>query len=391
MARIIHRYLIAEVLTPFAVSLLAFTIIVFSGRLLLITRMILVKGIGLGEILKSTLYLLPYLMVFTLPMAATVGIILALMRLSVDHEMMALKTAGLSYFRLLVPILGFSLVVALITLFLTTYGSPWGQKSTRVLLAEVVKKRADLGLQEQTFNNDFRNLTLFVNRVAPQGGHLTGIFINDVREAENPQTIYAKRGEIRYEPAQEAIFLRLFEGLVIRWGTELGNRQTVKFKTYELPLQFFAFASQGQLSEKEMSLRKLQAGIRAETPGSKRYVRLVVELHQRLALPMGALLLCLLAMPLGLSPRTHGRAWGLIVGLLTFLIYYVVFTASWRLAFSTQLNPALAPYLANILFAMVAVYLWRRTLRELPLVPLVWSWQRLWFLGRKPFFRRETR
>jgi lipopolysaccharide export system permease protein len=246
MARIIHRYLIAEVLTPFAVSLLAFTIIVFSGRLLLITRMILVKGIGLGEILKSTLYLLPYLMVFTLPMAATVGIILALMRLSVDHEMMALKTAGLSYFRLLVPILGFSLVVALITLFLTTYGSPWGQKSTRVLLAEVVKKRADLGLQEQTFNNDFRNLTLFVNRVAPQGGHLTGIFINDVREAENPQTIYAKRGEIRYEPAQEAIFLRLFEGLVIRWGTELGNRQTVKFKTYELPLQFFAFASQGR-------------------------------------------------------------------------------------------------------------------------------------------------
>jgi lipopolysaccharide export system permease protein len=391
MARIIHRYLIAEVLTPFAVSLLAFTIIVFSGRLLLITRMILVKGIGLGEILKSTLYLLPYLMVFTLPMAATVGIILAFMRLSVDHEMMALKTAGLSYFRLLLPILGFSLVVALITLFLTTYGSPWGQKSTRVLLAEVVKKRADLGLQEQTFNTDFRNLTLFVNRVAPQGGRLTGIFINDVREAENPQTIYAERGEICYEPTQESMFLRLFEGLVIRWGTELGNRQTVKFKTYELPLQLFTFASRGRISEREMSLRELQEGIRAETTGSKRHVRLVVELHQRLALPLGALLLCLLAMPLGLSPRIHGRTWGLIVGLLTFLIYYVVFTASWRLAFSTHLTPALAPYLADILFAMVAWYLWRRTLRELPLVPLGWSWQRLWFLGRKIFFRRETR
>jgi lipopolysaccharide export system permease protein len=384
MPRIIHRYLIAEVITPFVVSLLAFTIIVFSGRLLLITRMILIKGISLGEILQSTLYLFPYLMVFTLPMAATVGIILALMRLSVDHEIIALKTSGLSYFRLLLPILGFSLVMAFITLFLTTYGSPWGQRSTRVLLAEVVKKRADLGLQEQTFNTDFRNLMLFVNRVAPEGGRLEGIFVNDLREAENPQTIYAESGEIRYEPTQESMFLRLSEGLAIRWGTELGHRQTVKFKTYELPLQLFNFASGGQISEREMSLRELREGIKAETPGSKRYVRLVVELHQRFALPLGALLLCLLAMPLGLSPRVHGRTWGLIVGLLTFLIYYVVFTASWRLAFSTHLNPTLAPYLADILFAFLALYFWWRTLRELPLTPLGWSWRKVLFFWQKP-------
>ncbi len=388
MPRIIDRYLLAEVLTPFVVSVLAFTTIVFSGRLLFITRMILVKGISLGDILKSTLYLLPYLLVFTLPMAATVGIILALMRLSVDQEMMALKTAGLSYVRLFSPLLVFSLVVAFITLLLTTYGSPWGQQATRKLLAEVGKKRADLGLQEQTFNTDFRNLMLFVNRVDPQGGRLEGIFVNDWREEENPQTIYAKSGKIFYEPAQESMILRLSEGLVIRWGPELGNRQTVDFKTYELPLQLFKFASQGQVSEREMSLRELREGIRGEAPGSQRYIRLVVELHQRFALPLGALLLCILAIPLGLSPRVHGRAWGLVVGLLTFLIYYVVFTASWRLAFSTSWNPAVAPYLADILFATVAVYFWRRTLKELPLTPLGRSWRRLLPLGQNPLFRR---
>jgi lipopolysaccharide export system permease protein len=375
MPRIIHRYLIKEVLSPFLVSLLAFTTIVFSGRLLLITRMILVKGIGFKEILESALFLFPYLLVFTLPMAATVGIILALMRLSVDHEMMALKTAGLSYFRLLSPILAFSLVVAFLTLLLTTYGSPWGQKSTRELLNEVVKKRADLGLQEQTFNTDFKDLMLFVNRVLPQGGKLEGVFINDWREPENPQTIYAKNGQIRYDPAQGSMVLRLSEGLVIRWGPELGRQQTVEFKTYELPLQLFG--SQGQVSERELSMQELREGIKTERPGSRRYVRLMVELHQRLALPVGAFLLCLIAIPLGLSPRVHGRAWGLIVGLLTFLIYYIVFTASWRLAFSTALNPALAPYLADILFAFVALYFWWRTLKELPLVPLGWSWHRL--------------
>ena len=385
MPRIIDRYLINEVLSPFVLGLLAFTTIVFSGRLLLITRMILVKGIGFKEIIESALFLFPYLLVFTLPMAATVGIILAFMRLSVDHEMTALKTAGLSYSRLLAPILAFSLAVALLTLFLTTYGSPWGQKSTRELLTEVVKKRADLGLQEQTFNTDFKDLMLFVNRVLPQGGKLQGVFINDLREADNPQTIYAKNGQIRYDPAQGSMILRLSEGLVIRWGPELGNLQTVEFKTYELPLQLFG--SQEQVSERELSMRQLEEGIKTEPPGSKRYVRLVVELHQRLALPLGAFLLCLLAIPLGLSPRVHGRTWGLVVGLLTFLIYYIVFTASWRLAFSGTLNPALAPYLVDVLFAFVAVYFWWRTLKELPLVPRGWSMQRLLPLRHKPLLR----
>ncbi len=380
MLLIIHRYLIAEIIPPFLVSLLAFTTIVFSGRLLIVTRMILVKGISLGQILASTLYLFPYLLVFTLPMAATVGIILALMRLSVDHEMMALKTAGLSYYRLLSPILGFSLLVALLTLFLSTYGSPWGQKSNRELLTEVVKKRADIGLQEQTFNTDFPGLMLFVNRVGPEGD-LKGVLVNSWQEEDNPQTIYAQRGRIRYEPARESMLLRLSEGWLIRWGTELGHRQTVQFKTYELPLRLFNFASPGQISEREMTLRELRAGIKAAPAGSKRFVRLVVELHQRFALPLGALLLCLLAIPLGLSPRVHGRSWGLIVGLLIFLIYYVVFTASWRLAFTAHLNPALAPYLGDILFAGLALYFWWRTLKELPLVPRGWSWKKFFPLS----------
>jgi len=380
MLLIIHRYLIAEIIPPFLVSLLAFTTIVFSGRLLIVTRMILVKGISLGQILASTLYLFPYLLVFTLPMAATVGIILALMRLSVDQEMMALKTAGLSYYRLLSPILGFSLLVALLTLFLSTYGSPWGQKSNRELLTEVVKKRADIGLQEQTFNTDFPGLMLFVNRVGPEGD-LKGVLVNSWQEEDNPQTIYAQRGRIRYEPARESMLLRLSEGWLIRWGTELGHRQTVQFKTYELPLRLFNFASPGQISEREMTLRELRAGIKAAPAGSKRFVRLVVELHQRFALPLGALLLCLLAIPLGLSPRVHGRSWGLIVGLLIFLIYYVVFTASWRLAFTAHLNPALAPYLGDILFAGLALYFWWRTLKELPLVPRGWSWKKFFPLS----------
>jgi F0F1-type ATP synthase assembly protein I len=57
---------------------------------------------------------------------------------------------------------------------------------------------------------------------------------------------------------------------------------------------------------------------------------------------------------------------------VVFLVYYIVFTASWRLAVNARLDPSLAPWLANFLFIWVAAYLWNRTVRELPLWPSAW-------------------
>jgi lipopolysaccharide export system permease protein len=382
MPRILYRYLLLEILHPFAVSLLAFTAIVFSGRLMQITQMIVARGVGLAEILQSCLYLLPFLLVFTLPMAATVGVMLALMRLTVDQEIIAMKSAGLSYRQLVAPLAAFALATGLVTLFLTAYASPWGQRATRQLLTEVVKKRADLGIKEQVFNTDFQRMTLFVNQVAPKDGRLMGIFIYDSREAENPLAVFAQRGQVKFDQDNEALMLHLEDGYVIRWGRELDRRETLQFKTYQLPLELLAINLKGLKSEVEMYVPDLLQAIREQKPGSERYNRLVVELHQRFAMPVGALLLCLLAVPLGLSPVQHGRTWGLVMGLLTFLIYYIVFTVSWRLAVKARLDPALAPWLANVLFVFLAAYLWRRTARELPLLPRILS-PRRWLAAVK--------
>jgi lipopolysaccharide export system permease protein len=372
MPQIIYRYLLLEVLPPFWVGLLAFTSIVFLGRMMRLTQMIVVKGVGLIEVLQMCAYLLPYLLVFTLPMAATVGILLAMTRLSVDQEIIALKTSGLSYAQLLPPILAFSLMAAALTLVLTVFGSPWGNRATRDLLKDVVKKRADLGIKEQAFNTDFQGLMLFVNRVASATGDLDGVFIYDYRDKESPNTIYAQKGQLSFDQAQGAMVLSLHDGRVIRMGEVLSRWHTVDFKTYQIPLQLFGFLK-GSKSESEMSIRELRAIMAKQPAGSEFYNRAVVEINQRFAMPLGALLLCLMAMPLGLRPGHHGRTYGLILGLVVFLVYYVVFTASWRLAINARINPSLAPWTSNFLFIWVALYFWRRTVRELPLLPAVCS------------------
>ncbi|MDP1761581.1 MAG: LptF/LptG family permease, partial [Deltaproteobacteria bacterium] len=270
------------------------------------------------------------------------------------------------------PILAFSLAVGLVTLGLTVFASPWGQQATKDLLKDVVKRRADLGIKDQTFNTDFSGMTLFVNHVASKGGHLEGVFVYDLRDAENPLTVYAEQGDLSYDRDQETMLMKLYDGRIIRWGKEPNRWQTLEFKTYQLPLQVFSFALKGAKSESEMSLGELRATIKQQPRGSDLSNRALVELNQRFAMPVGAMLLCLMAMPLGLSPRQHGRTWGLVLGLVVFLVYYVVFTASWRLAVNARIDPGLAPWLSNFLVIWVAIYLWYRTVRELPLLPAAW-------------------
>ncbi len=372
MPAIIERYLLREILPPFAVSLLAFTSLVFSGRLMRLTQMVVGKGIGLMEILKACLFLLPYLLVFTVPMAATVGIILALLRLSADYEVVALKTAGLSFGQLVRPLVLFAVGVTLVTGLLTVYISPQGQKATRGLLTAVLTHRADLGIKEQTFNTDFDGLTMYVNQVTSPAGSLKGVFIHDFRELDHPLSVYAEKGRVEFDPGRETVLLTLSDGWIIRWGREPDRWHTIEFKTYQLPLEVYSLAVKGGKSEGEMSLGDLWAALGGAAPGSEPYNRLVVELSQRFSLPVGALLLCLLAVPLGLSSGPRGRPFGLIVGLLLFLVYYVVFTASWRLAVTASIPPALAPWLANLLFLAATPYFWWCMVKERPLWPGSW-------------------
>jgi lipopolysaccharide export system permease protein len=390
MPRILYRYLLLEILPPFWVGLLGFTSIVFLGRMMKVTQMIVVKGVGLVEVLKICAYLLPYLLVFTLPMAATVGILLALNRLSADQEVVVMKTAGLSFIQLLPPILVFSLAVAALTLGLTVFASPWGQHATKELLTEVVKKRADLGIKEQVFNTDFQGLMLFINRVSSHNGELEGIFAYDFRDRENPNTVYAARGQLNFDPAQQTIMMELDNGWVIRWGQDPTRWQTVEFQRYQLPLDLFSFNLKGEKSESEMTLPELWSALR-QPWGSQGYNRAAVELNQRFAMPVGALLLCLMAMPLGLSPRQHGRTWGLVLGLVIFLVYYVVFTASWRLAVNARINPSLAPWLSDIMCVGVALYLWRRTVKELPLTPAALKIRGVWEKGLRSWGEKAKR
>ena len=381
---ILYRYLWRECWSLFTVGLLAITVIVFMGRITRVMQMIITKGVGLADILRFCLLLMPYLLLFTVPMAGMIAVLVTFLRLSNDNEIMALKTSGLSALQLLPPVLGFSLLITGAALFFSLYATPWGNQEMRHLLLDITKRRADLGIREQVFNNDFNNVVLFVNNVPASGGLMEGVFLSDDRDPQVPNVITADKGRMIFDRKSERLVFQLFKGRVLRLSEDTTSFHSVEFDTYQVPLELFQFAPKPK-TEDEMYYDELQTALARARPGSVEQNKLLIEINRRFSLPLGVTVMILTVMPLGISTQVRGRAVGLIMGLAIFLLYYLLLTAAWRLGTYAILPPAFAPWMPNLIFLCLAVFLWHRSLKDRPIAVFEGQWPGL---GRlKAWFR----
>lgn len=365
--QILHRQIWRECWEIFAVSLVVITFIVFMGRITRVMQMIITRGVNPADIGYFCLLLLPYLLFYTVPMAAMLAVLATFLRMSHDHEIMALKTSGVGVGQLLPPVLVFGVVTTGMALFFSLVATPWSNQEMRQLLVEITKRRADLGIREQVFNNDFAKVVLFVNRVPPGGGLLQGIFLADERDPALPMVITADQARLVFDPQNSRLVLQLFRGRVIHLDEAKNAFYSVEFDNYQLPLEMFRFTSP-QKSEDEMYLWELRRNLAAKARGTVEYNRGVIELQRRFSLPLGTLVLILIAMPLGISTRVEGRSLTLIAGLSIFLLYYLLLTAAWRLGRQGLIPPELAPWLPDLVFSLVAAVGWRRVWQDRSLI-----------------------
>ncbi|MCI5064648.1 LptF/LptG family permease, partial [bacterium] len=92
--KILSRYILREVLTYFAISLFIFTGILFTLRVLKLTSLIVNKGVLLSQVLLVFLSVIPAFLEIAVPLAALLGPMLTLARLSGDSEVIVIRASG---------------------------------------------------------------------------------------------------------------------------------------------------------------------------------------------------------------------------------------------------------------------------------------------------------
>jgi lipopolysaccharide export system permease protein len=142
-------------LAPFLLGLGVFTFVLLLARLLRLIELVVNRGLPATQVFRLFTYLLPAFLEVTVPMAMLLAILVAFGRLSADSEITALRSAGVSLYQLTPSVATFVLASALMTMFLATYASPWGNHEMRLALFEIARTRASAGIRPQVFNDEF--------------------------------------------------------------------------------------------------------------------------------------------------------------------------------------------------------------------------------------------
>src|SRR3989338_10631245 len=101
--KIIDRYVSSEMIGPFLIGVVGFILVLTVDLLFTMADLIINKGVPLWAVLKLLVYKLPSLLVMTFPVSTLFGTVMALGRLAKDNEIVALRTSGVTLFRLSVP------------------------------------------------------------------------------------------------------------------------------------------------------------------------------------------------------------------------------------------------------------------------------------------------
>jgi lipopolysaccharide export system permease protein len=367
MLLILYRYIVKEQLIPFGVCLLGVTVILITGRLMQLAQYLFTSSMTAFDFIVLIALAMPKLILFALPMASLIGVLLAFIRMSTDNEIIAMRSAGIGFLQFVSPVVTVLLLGTALALYVSISLTPAANRSFRVRLARLGQAGASILMKEGAFIDTVPKMIFFFQKADSVNLRLEGVFIRDDRQADTSTTIVADSGSLLCQEDANRIVLDLHNGVITRVGRDLKASDLIGFKAYDLKIDFnelMGNASAVQKGKSEMNLGELlqSAGVR----GAERPFRYLLEYHQRFALPLGCMCLGLMGAPLGALFRRGSRMAGVTSGLAVFLFYYVLLSAGKSMGENGAIPPWVATWAPDFIAFSFAVYLWVKTHRETP-------------------------
>ncbi len=366
----IHRYILREIITPTALSLVIFTFVLLMGKIPTLAELVINKGVPAAQIVQLFGYLLPTFFSITFPLSFLLGILLAFGRLSADSEFIALKASGVSLYSLVKPVLLLAFFFSLITICITTTIEPASKAAFKSKLFEIASSSASINIKPGVFNDKFAGIVLYARGVDEIHNTMADVFISDERNGETPATITAQRGQLISNQGQYSLTLRLSDGNIHRHprSDKQATYQTISFTNYDINLDIGAQLSKRQLrrSRSELSWGELNDKIEQTNAGRKKF-EMEAEKHQRIVIAFAPLVLVLVGIPLGLQSQRSGKGAGFALGLMVFMIYYLILKFALNIAVEGFLPAALTMWLPNLIFLLGGIWFIHRTATEKPL------------------------
>ncbi len=348
---ILRRYLLREVGLNFLGVALLFTLMFLSSTFIrLLTETL--EGDYPAKIL-FTLFALKGVgnLVFILPLAFFIGVMLAFGRLYKDSEMVVFTACGVRPQQVLQAVAIPALAVALLVAFLALWFAPWSEEQSSRLLDQAGARTEVEGIIPGQFNQfDDNGPVIYAESAEPGSKRLSKVFVQYREQGQDMQLTAASAYE-KQEQDSEARYLILLDGYRYEGKPGQAEYRIIQFKEYGILMRERAVVA----STRPRYAIATAELLRSATPAD------MAEFQWRLAMPISALLLGLLAVPLSKTSPRRGRFGGLFLGIMIFVVYNNLLTMA-RSSLGKGDIPAMLGmwWVHALLVLMLALILWRQ-------------------------------
>ena len=308
------------------------------------------------------------------PQAVLFATVITLAVLARDNEIIAMKACGIGVVGITLPIIGSSLVVALLVLASNEYVAPIANKKMRYIYEVEVRGqptygKTDILVEDVPFifcrPNHFNCILEKIWFVAKDGA-IWNIYRFDPREGRmnNVSIFYKFDGQsVRKRiDANKVVWngthWEFTDGFIRTFGSE-GLDTTVYFEKKIIPVLVTPDDFKKiKIRSEEMSLREMYKEIQELTAEGKDTLKNRVEFHQKISYPFSSIVLALLAIPLSLRSSRHGGVLFCVgINLAMGFVFSFLYAMGISLGFGGFFSPLLAAWGPFLFFSSLGFYL----------------------------------
>ncbi|GIV55893.1 MAG: permease [Candidatus Kapaibacterium sp.] len=359
--RILDRYLLGAVVVSMAFALLALSLVFIVVNLIESLDRFLDQHADAWTIARYYLYFLPEIIKLLLPVTVLVAILFAIGKLTDAYETTAMKSAGMSLYRLMAPILLLCTVVAAGHLYFNGWVVP------RVLTKKFAIERQYLGrntggVEQQLYNLYLRDTP---RRIVAMGYYDLGnkhgkdLSVEEYSDDHFPRVVRrVDARSFRWDSSSrrwiaEECFVRTFSAGSL--SSSYYAQLPVTLATDDARLGTL------QRSLEEMTLTEQADYIAFLRRGGRNTRQLDIAHAGDYAFPIANIIVALIAVPFASVKKRSGLAANIAAAMTLTFCYLVLTKITQALGMDTALPPTLVGWSANIIFAVVAVVVLLRT------------------------------
>jgi len=401
--RILQTYVLKELFAPTVVSLAFFTLLLLLRHFFTLAEILLNASVGLGLIMELAGIIVVTLFSLTIPMAALLGVLIGIGRMTSDNEILAVRVAGISLFPVFIPVF----VLATLTSLLLVAGN---RSFLPGLYARVQSQQQRIkfelltSLKPETWYSDLSpkgsNMTLYfgakgerqpgdpeyllrMKEITLQAAGGLAAATEDVDERDKKKDddqafIFAKEGILRGDMATGSLTFELIDGTVVPFNRKtkdetmiLSFARLAKAVTPEVdsdyekldPRQLSVAELNKIIANPPLEFAKRQGKSRNLTDKWQDYYAARTELYSRNSLPFAVLAFVFLAVPLAIEIRPRAKSVAFIIAIILIVVYYAIMAWSNAVGSSGSDLAWLAAACPNLVIMSIGGFLFWRTQR----------------------------